>query len=291
MPAGTHCLGTVPRSVPGVGADLLESGSGEIASHRANRLYTPRRDDRLGPVSRGLSGRCRRHPHTDVLAQRWPPWRRIHRPAGMAGSACRHTDSRAVAGALDTVGRWTWFRPLAATAGSGRQKRARGDLLRRVVLDRPTTHSSTSASDRTMAAIDAISTQWRTVPAAIIAMVFLLGIGLPWSGLLREQPPVLAFENRALMPFPSQPVDFQQTLAWPKQFEAWFSDRAWGRESALAISRKMLLRYAGRAPTERVLIGENGFMFFKGEEADSFDTMVSGRPAYSPGRRSGNFSY
>ena len=132
-----------------------------------------------------------------------------------------------------------------------------------------------------MAAIDGSSPQWRVFPAATIALVFLIGIGLPWIGLVREQPAVLAFENRGLTAFPEEPTDFQQTLAWPKQFEAWFTDRAWGREQALAISRSLLLQYAGRAPTERILIGETGFMFFKGEEADAFDKWFLGRPAYT----------
>ncbi|MGE3106589.1 MAG: hypothetical protein AB7K14_15265 [Lysobacterales bacterium] len=132
-----------------------------------------------------------------------------------------------------------------------------------------------------MAVIDGYSPQWRVVPAATMALVFLVGISLPWIGLLREQPAVLAFENRGLTAFPEKPRDFQQTLTWPKQFEAWFSDRTWGREQAFSISRSLLLQFAGRAPTERILIGKNGFMFFKGEEADAFDKWFLGRPAYT----------
>lgn len=122
---------------------------------------------------------------------------------------------------------------------------------------------------------------WKRGPALLFCAVSLAVISVPWLGLLRQAPETLSFENRAISPAPAVPHDWETLQQWPKQFEAWFADRALGRETALAISRSAMFSFAGRAPTERVLLGRDGFIFFKGENALAFDQGFLARPGLS----------
>lgn len=119
----------------------------------------------------------------------------------------------------------------------------------------------------------------------MIAGLFIIGIFLPAWGLLRPAPQALAFENRAVASWPEQPSDWQEALEWPSRFEAWFADRALGRESALSIARTLLFEIANRAPTDLVLMGRDGFLFFKGENALAFDRLHLSPQGYDAAAR------
>lgn len=109
----------------------------------------------------------------------------------------------------------------------------------------------------------------RLSDAATIA-VFLAGI-IGFGVLsLAKSPDVqsLARENRKPAPPPAVPLDYQALKKTPAQIEQYFNDRIAFRESLLrwhAVARFEL----GASPTEKVLIGRDGWLFMNEPKTES----------------------
>ncbi len=109
----------------------------------------------------------------------------------------------------------------------------------------------------------------RFADAALIA-VFLAGI-VGFAALSLARPPdvqSLSRENRKPAPAPAIPRDYQSLKKTPSRIEQYFNDRIAFRESLLrwhAVVRFEL----GASPTEKVLIGHDGWLFMNEPKTES----------------------
>jgi hypothetical protein len=81
----------------------------------------------------------------------------------------------------------------------------------------------------------------------------------------------LAAENRALAAWPARvAAGFQDA------FERAFADRFGAREALLRLHNRVLVRAFGVSPARNLLIGRDGWLYFRGEEGTSFDRDYRG---------------
>jgi alginate O-acetyltransferase complex protein AlgJ len=110
----------------------------------------------------------------------------------------------------------------------------------------------------------------RDITAYALFVVAITAMGI---GAFRPQPKAtLDAENRAIAPWPA--------LAWSSTFVAAFdrafADRFLGRQLLLRLHNRLLVRVFGVSPAPNVLIGNDGWLYFKGEDGRAFDRFYRG---------------
>lgn len=106
-----------------------------------------------------------------------------------------------------------------------------------------------------------------------VAAIAAMGVGAfrPRAGAALE------VENRALAPWPAP----AWTRAFPAAFERAFADRFGGRDALLRLHNRTLVRAFEVSPAPNVLLGRDGWLYFKGEDGQSFDRYYRGTlPVY-----------
>ena len=104
--------------------------------------------------------------------------------------------------------------------------------------------------------------------ALFVAATTAMGIGA-----LRPQAQArLEAENRALAPWPT----LAPNGAFVAAFDRAFADRFGGRNLLLRLHNRALVRLFGVSPAPNVLIGNDGWLFFKGEDGLAFDRYYRG---------------
>ncbi len=99
---------------------------------------------------------------------------------------------------------------------------------------------------------------------AVIA-VFLLGIGLPWLDRFRPEEARWPLpEKRAPAPRPELAWDLAALSSYPRRMEAHFADTFGFRDRYLRAHSVVKLFGLGVSPTPRVVVGEDGWLFFTG---------------------------
>ena len=110
----------------------------------------------------------------------------------------------------------------------------------------------------------------RDVAAYVLFVVAITAMGI---GAFRPQAnATLHGENRTLAPWPAWSLNREFVTA----FERAFADRFGGRELLLRLHNRVLVRVFGVSPAPNVLIGKDGWLFFKGEDGRAFDRYYRG---------------
>ena len=110
----------------------------------------------------------------------------------------------------------------------------------------------------------------RDVAAYVLFVVAITAMGI---GAFRPQASAtLDAENRPLAPWPAWSLNRGFVTA----FERAFADRFGGRELLLRLHNRVLVRVFGVSPAPNVLIGNDGWLFFKGEDGRAFDRYYRG---------------
>ncbi|MEP7209078.1 MAG: hypothetical protein ABI920_19250 [Casimicrobiaceae bacterium] len=124
---------------------------------------------------------------------------------------------------------------------------------------------------------------WRD---AIVATLFVLALVIPLAGaVLKHDLALTRFENRPTTPWPTVvfgatpahgPHEGQATTGWRKAFEAAFDDRFGGRDRLIAYHHLALAVGLGVSPVPTIMMGRDGWLFFKGEDQRAIDRDFRG---------------
>jgi hypothetical protein len=114
---------------------------------------------------------------------------------------------------------------------------------------------------------------------ALITTLFVASLVIGASGLLRTPRPANAFENRSVAAWPARPVTLAEWRAFPATFERWFDDRFGMRARLVALDHWVRAVAFDTSPVDKVLIGRDGWLYFRGEDAKAFDRWYRGSEA------------
>ncbi len=93
---------------------------------------------------------------------------------------------------------------------------------------------------------------------------------LPVLGLFLPQEDMLANEKRKIAPFPPC-ASLGDWVSFPKSFEAYFADRFAYRQQLMRTHHRLLIKLFGRSPLHKVLISEDGWLFFQELQGNAID--------------------
>jgi alginate O-acetyltransferase complex protein AlgJ len=104
-----------------------------------------------------------------------------------------------------------------------------------------------------------------------LAALFAAGIALPGLSMLGSgSRTAMQFENRPPAPWPAVsgyriPPDF------PGAFERAFADRFGGRDALIGFHHAATVVLLRRSPVQNVLVGRDGWLYYKGDDGRAFD--------------------
>ncbi|GMR06844.1 MAG: hypothetical protein BMS9Abin25_1476 [Gammaproteobacteria bacterium] len=109
--------------------------------------------------------------------------------------------------------------------------------------------------------------------AYALAIIFLAAIFIPFLGSIIKTDTIKSVsEKRILTPLPEKPNSIKTLKRYPKKFNLYFQDNFGFREN-LMLHHK-LKYWLGDSPSEKVMRGKDGWLFFKGDSSidlqDSF---------------------
>ena len=132
-----------------------------------------------------------------------------------------------------------------------------------------------------MADLPAAAPADHSVRDRMVAVLFAIGIALPglaltwtWSRTLTR------FENRSAAPWPA----FGWSRDFPAAFDAAFSDRFGGRDALVQFHHGALLRMFGVSSLSTVMVGNDGWYYWLGEDGHSLDRHYRGTMEFPQGR-------
>ncbi len=116
---------------------------------------------------------------------------------------------------------------------------------------------------------------------AVVAALFVLAIVLPLAGALHNRDLALTrFENRPTAPWPGAPAWRAGPEPWTRRFEAAFADRFGGRDRLIALHHFLLAVGLSVSPVPKVLMGRDGWLYFRGEDLQAIDRDFRGLVPY-----------
>jgi hypothetical protein len=111
--------------------------------------------------------------------------------------------------------------------------------------------------------------RWRDIVASFVFVVAIAAMGI--AAFVPRDRAALDGENRAAAHWPAPfTVDFTHA------FERAFADRFGARDALLRLHHRVLVRAFDVSPAHNVLLGRDGWLYYKGEEGTSFDTYYRG---------------
>jgi len=110
----------------------------------------------------------------------------------------------------------------------------------------------------------------RDVVGCVLFVVAITAMGI--SAFRPRAQATLEAENRTLAPWPA----LAASRAFAAGFERAFSDRFGARGALLRLHNRVLVRAFGVSPAPNVLIGRDGWLFFKGEDGTALDRYYRG---------------
>ena len=110
----------------------------------------------------------------------------------------------------------------------------------------------------------------RDVAACVLFVAATAAMGI--AAFRTQAVSSLADENRTLARWPP----LAAAREFPAAFERAFADRFGAREALLRVHNRLLVRVFGVSPAPNVLIGRDGWLFFKGEDGHALDRFYRG---------------
>lgn len=94
---------------------------------------------------------------------------------------------------------------------------------------------------------------------------FLAAIGVVPVVTLLARSDTLRLEKRAPAPMPALPRTAADGETWPARFESFFADTFGLRDALLRLDSLIVTSLLGRSPSDRVLDGRDGWLFYTGD--------------------------
>ena len=117
--------------------------------------------------------------------------------------------------------------------------------------------------------------RFRDIVACVLFAGAIAAMGV--IGLTHRSAIALESENRTIAPWPVPAF----TRDFATGFERAFADRFGARDALLRLHNRALVRAFGVSPAPNVLPGRDGWLYFMGEDGQSFDRYYRGiRPVY-----------
>ena len=120
----------------------------------------------------------------------------------------------------------------------------------------------------------------RDVAVTLLAIVVL---ALALFGAWRNRDvAVTRFENRTTATWPEAPRSWEEARTWSRRFETAFADRFGGRDRLVRLHHWILAVGLHVSPVAKVLLGNDGWLFFRGEDEHAIDRDFRGIVPYPP---------
>ncbi len=104
-----------------------------------------------------------------------------------------------------------------------------------------------------------------------LAAVFAAGIALPGlSMFVAGSRTTMQFENRPAAPWPVV-TGYRLPPDFPGAFERAFADRFGGRDALIGFHHAATVVLFRRSPVQNVLVGRDGWLYYKGDDGRAFD--------------------
>lgn len=115
-----------------------------------------------------------------------------------------------------------------------------------------------------------------------LATLFIATLVVVFGGtfITRHEPPT-AFENRAPETLPELPLTREALRDYPIRFERYFSDSFGLRGSLVGLDHWTKAVVFGVSPVSNVLIGKQGWLYFRGEDGKAFDRWYRGSEPFT----------
>jgi alginate O-acetyltransferase complex protein AlgJ len=115
----------------------------------------------------------------------------------------------------------------------------------------------------------------------ILVALFGMALAVALAGtIIKRNVTITTYENRSAAPWPSRPTSLAEARAWPAKFEAAFADRFGGRNTLIALHHWTKAVGFGVSPAANVVIGRDGWLFFRGEDGRALDRDYRGTVPY-----------
>ena len=121
---------------------------------------------------------------------------------------------------------------------------------------------------------------WRD-RAVIVLFSFVLALAFAGT-IVKRKLTVTSYENRVAAEWPPLPASYADARAWPARFDAAFADHFGGRNALIALHHWVKAVGFGTSPAANVVIGRDGWLFFRGEDGKAIDRDYRGVLPYPP---------
>lgn len=115
---------------------------------------------------------------------------------------------------------------------------------------------------------------------AALVTLFVTTLGIALIGSFRDRA-ALTDENRLPAALPEASTTLKDWLEFPRRFERYFNDHFGSRNRMLAIDHWTKASIFGVSSAPNVLIGKEGWLYFKGEDAKALDRWYRGIGAFT----------
>ena len=113
-----------------------------------------------------------------------------------------------------------------------------------------------------------------------VAILFAAAISAPLLGaILLQDDQSSSMEKRKLNPMPGNPVSVKEVRRYPEKFDKYYQDSFGFRNDLLRVyaGTKLMI---GDSPSEKVLLGKDGWLFYRGSADDDLFNAIRGIRQY-----------
>ena len=117
----------------------------------------------------------------------------------------------------------------------------------------------------------------------VVIALFGVALAVAFAGtIVKRNITVTSYENRIAAGWPAMPASYADARGWPARFDAAFADHFGGRNALIALHHWTKAVGFGTSPAANVVIGRDGWLFFRGEDGKAIDRDYRGVLPYPP---------
>ncbi len=117
----------------------------------------------------------------------------------------------------------------------------------------------------------------------VVVVLFGCALAVALAGaIVQRDVTVTTYENRSAGAWPPRPASYADARTWPGKFDAAFADHFGGRNALIALHHWTKLVGFGVSPVANVVIGRDGWLFFRGADGKAIDRDYRGVVPYPP---------